>query len=121
MQEVIAGVEIPQTISIRPRPDNVKIAGVDVSCSSAISVLKAACAYLQVGQSGSKSKLWARILNTLDKKAIEAERELAAVALDESQRKTDSVQVAEPPTQIQMSLQCTISHICHIKLGVLHA
>ena len=39
-------------------------------------------------------------------KAIDAERELAAVALDESQRKTDSVQIAEPPTQ--MSLQCSI-------------
>ena len=52
MQEVIAGVEIPQTISIRPRPDNVKIAGVDVSCTSAISVLKAACGMrLSTGES----------------------------------------------------------------------
>ena len=55
MEDIKVAVEIPQTIAIAPRPDNVKIAGVDVSCTSAISVLKAACSYLQVSQSGSKS------------------------------------------------------------------
>ena len=48
MEDIEVAVEIPQTIAIAPRPDNVKIAGVDVSCTSAISVLKAACSYLQV-------------------------------------------------------------------------
>ena len=33
----------------------------------------------------------------MDKQAILAETELAAVALDESQRKADSVQIANPP------------------------
>ena len=43
LQEVEVSVELPQSIAIQPRPDHVKIAGVDVSCTSAISVLKAAC------------------------------------------------------------------------------
>ena len=59
--------------------------------TSAISVLKAACRYLQVSQSGSKAKLWNRILETLDKQAINAERELATVALDERRRNAESV------------------------------
>eukprot|EP00435_Cladocopium_sp_Y103_P044429 s2067_g12.t1 len=87
---------VPQTIAVQP--DNaVKIAGVDVYSNSSISVLKAACSFLQVSQSGSKQKLWRRILSTLDKQAILAETELAAVALDEAQRTADSVQVANPP------------------------
>ena len=111
MQEVEIDVSIPQTIGIAPRPDNVKIAGVDVSCTSPISVLKAACGYLQVSQSGSKSKLWERILATLDKRAIEAERELAAVALDESHRKADSIQVAEPPTDPSIIAAHNLTHL----------
>ena len=72
-------VGIPQTVAIEPRRDIVKIAGVDVSNTSSISVLKAACSFLHVSQSGSRSKLWSRILSTLDKRAIEAECELAVV------------------------------------------
>eukprot|EP00435_Cladocopium_sp_Y103_P033238 s948_g8.t1 len=87
---------VPQTIAVEPA-DVVKIAGVDAYSNSSISVLKAACSFLQVSQSGSKQKLWRRILSTLDKQAILAETELAAVALDESQRTADSVQVATPP------------------------
>ena len=111
MEDIEVAVEIPQTIAIAPRPDNVKIAGVDVSCTSAISVLKAACSYLQVSQSGSKSKLWERILATLDKRAIEAERELAAVAIDESQRKADSIHVAEPPTDPAVVASHNLTHM----------
>ena len=92
-------LHIPQTIAIQPNMSSVKIAGVTVERDSAISVLKAACGYLQVCQSGSKQKLWNRILATLDKQAINAERELASVALDETKRKAESVQVAVPPTE----------------------
>ena len=56
-----AGVEIPQSIAIQPSRSNVKIAGVDVSNNSSSAVLKAACEYLQVSQSGSKQKLWNRM------------------------------------------------------------
>ena len=111
LQEVEVSVELPQSIAIQPRPDHVKIAGVDVSSTSAISVLKAACSYLQVSQSGSKSRLWSRILAALDKRAIEAERELAAVALDESQRKATSVQTAEPPEDAAVIATHNLTHM----------
>ena len=91
--------DMPQTVAIQPNMSSVKIAGVTVERDSAISVLKAACGYLQVSQSGSKQKLWNRILATLGKQAINAERELASVALDETKRKAESVQVATPPTE----------------------
>ena len=65
--------------------------------TSSISVLKAACSFLQVSQAGSKKKLWSRILATLDKQAILAETELAAVALDETQRRANPVHTANPP------------------------
>ena len=61
--------------------------------------------------SGSKSKLWARILATLDKQAIDAERELAAVALDETQRKAVSVQVTEPPTDASVIAAHNLTHM----------
>ena len=46
--------------------NGVASAGWTVYPSSAISVLRAACHYLEVDQSGSKRKLWHRILATLD-------------------------------------------------------
>ena len=46
-------LHIPQTIAIQPNMSSVKIAGVTVERDSAISVLKAACGYLQVCQSGA--------------------------------------------------------------------
>ena len=98
-QQGSSQLDIPQTMAIQPNMSSVKIAGVTVERDSAISVLKAACGYLQVSQSGSKQKLWNRILATLDKQAINAERELASVALDETKRKAESVQVAVPPTE----------------------
>ena len=67
--------------AVQPSLANVQIAGVTVMKNSAISVLKAACGYLQVSQSGSKTKLWERILSTLDKQYINSERELAQVAI----------------------------------------
>ena len=91
------GPALPQTVAAEANRSMVKIAGVEVFWNSSIAVLKAACSFLQVSQAGSKQKLWRRILGTLDKQAILAETELAAVALDESQRKADSVQVANPP------------------------
>ena len=84
------GVDMPQTIAVQPSLSSVQIAGVTVLRNSALSVLKAACGYLQVSQSGSKKKLWERILATLDKQAINAERELASMALDETRRKADA-------------------------------
>ena len=56
-QEGSTHLHIPQTIAIQPNMSSVKIAGVTVERDSAISVLKAACGYLQVNQSGSKQKL----------------------------------------------------------------
>eukprot|EP00435_Cladocopium_sp_Y103_P016385 s4405_g4.t1 len=106
-----SGVALPRTLAIEPNPDSVQVAGVAVHRSSAIAVLKAACGYLQVSQSGSKQKLWNRILATLDKQAINAERELAAVALDESKRKAESVQIATPPTdQAEIDAHC-LTHV----------
>ena len=80
VQEDSTHLHISQTIAIQPNMPSLKIAGVTVERDSAISVLKAACGYLQVSQSGSKQKLWNRILATLDKQAINAERELPYAA-----------------------------------------
>ena len=95
--EPMAQVALPQTVAVEPHKTMVKIAGVEVLDTSSISVLKAACSFLQVSQAGSKKKLWSRILATLDKQAILAETELAAVALDETQRRANPVHTANPP------------------------
>ena len=89
--------DIPRSMAIEPSEDSVTVAGVVVTKTSSIAVLKAACTYLQVSLSGSKQKLWSRILATLDKQAILAERELATVALKESERDVASAPKSEPP------------------------
>ena len=46
------------------------IAGVEVTKDSSIVVLKAACEYMAISQSGSKAKLWRRLVSTVDKQKI---------------------------------------------------
>ena len=101
---------LPQTVAVETT-DSITIAGVHVRKDSSIAVLKAACSYLQVSQSGSKTKLWNRILATLDKQAINAERELAAVALDKSQRVPVPVSLQSPPDeQSEIDAHC-LTHL----------
>ena len=60
---------VPESVAVQQNRDVVTVAGVQVAKDSAITVLRAACSFLQVSQSGSKSKLWSRIVATLDKQA----------------------------------------------------
>ena len=55
---------IPTSIAIEATTDRLEIAGVVVTNNS---FLKAACEYLAVSQSGSKAKLWSRIIATVDR------------------------------------------------------
>ena len=60
---------------------------------------KNACSFLQVSQSGSKSKLWSRIVATLDKQLILEEKELSDLALQESTEPARPVHSAQPPSE----------------------
>lgn len=91
---------IPQSVSVQSDDplSGVIIAAVRVMATSEIKVLRAACQYLGISQSGSKSKLWTRILGQLDKQRILAETQIATEALKFSERDAKSVRVAERPT-----------------------
>ena len=68
---------IPTSIAIEATTDRLEIAGVVVTKISSIAVLKAACEYLAVSQSGSKAKLWSRIIATVDRQRILEETQLS--------------------------------------------
>ena len=95
-------VDLPASLAVH-RDDGhgatngITIAGVTVHPNSAISVLRAACHYLEVSQSGSKSKLWQRILATLDKWKMAAEIQAAPSAKLETVRDPMMVHTAKPP------------------------
>ena len=59
--------DVPTSVAIQPSSDAMTIAGVEVKRTSSIAVLKAACQFLEVSQSGSKAKLWNRILAAVDR------------------------------------------------------
>eukprot|EP00438_Fugacium_kawagutii_P009833 Skav200590 [mRNA] locus=scaffold2706:15622:22171:+ [translate_table: standard] len=90
--------EVPQAVA-RPRDerDTLTLAGIDVNKDSSILLLKAACDYLQISQSGSKQELRNRILAELEKRALVADEELADIARDGIQRRPEAVHTAEPP------------------------
>lgn len=62
------------------------IAGVEVTKDSSTVVLKAACEYMSISQSGSKVKLWRRLVSAVDKEKIPEETQLAATALGKELR-----------------------------------
>ena len=72
--------------------------GVQVERDSSIAVLRAACSFLQVSQSGSKAKLWSRVVATLDKKMILEEKELSELSLKD-QPPARPIHSAQPPSE----------------------
>ena len=88
---------LPESIAVQQSRDVVTVAGVQVRKDSAIAVLRAACSFLEVSQSGSKSKLWSRVLATLDKQAMLAEKQLSDAVLQESVEPARPVTSAAPP------------------------
>ena len=88
---------IPTSIAIEATTDRLEIAGVVVTKNSSIAVLKAACEYLAVSQSGSKAKLWSRIIATVDRQRILEETQLSVPALTSDSIQPRSVQLAERP------------------------
>ena len=91
--------EIPVTIDATGgvQSAGVTIAGITVTPSSSIALLRASCKYLEISQSGSKSKLWNRIIAHLDKLKILEEVEIMQSSLQESARNPVPVQTAEKP------------------------
>ena len=86
------------------------IAGVEVNRTSSISVLRAACQFLEVSQSGSKAKLWNRILAAVDRGKILEEKQLAEAALLEGSHAANPVQTAERPSEEEVQRH-NLTHI----------
>ena len=88
---------VPTSVAIEPFADRMTIAGVDISRNSSIVVLKAACHFLEVSQSGSKAKLWDRIVSAVDRGKILEEKQSADAALLEGSQVAHPVQTVEKP------------------------
>ena len=88
------------------------IGGVEVTRDSSILVLKAACEYMAISQSGSKAQLWKRLVSTVDKQKILEETQLAATTLGDSLASPIPVQLAERPSQEQVQLHM-LTHMPH--------
>ena len=93
------GRAIAESVAVQQTRDVVTVAGVQVTKDSSIAVLRAACSFLQVSQSGSRSKLWSRVVATLDKQLILEEKELSNVALQESTEPARPAHSAQPPSE----------------------
>ena len=74
---------VPTSIAVDAPADRMTIAGVEATKDSSIVALKAACEYMAVSQSGSKAKLWRRLISTVDKQKILEETQLAVASLGE--------------------------------------
>ena len=90
---------IPTSIAIEATQDRLEIAGVVVTKDSSIAVLKAACEFLAVSQSGSKAKLWRRIIATVDRQRILEETQLSVPALTGDANQPRPVQLAARPSE----------------------
>ena len=104
---------IPVSIAVQHdlAESGVTIAGVQIYPTSAIAVLRAACKHLKISQSGSKSKLWQRILAFLDQQRILAESKLSSEVLAGYNREPRAVQTAAMPTDPAIIQQHMLTHL----------
>eukprot|EP00435_Cladocopium_sp_Y103_P058316 s3048_g20.t1 len=103
---------IPQTIDVSSGVESagVTIAGIKVVPTLSIALLRASCKYLEISQSGSKSKLWNRIIGHLDKLKVLEEVEIAKSSSRESAREPVPVQTAEKPEDEDVIKQHLLTH-----------
>ena len=101
---------VPTSVAIKPFADRMTIAGVDISRNSSIAVLKAACHFLEVSQSGSKAKLWDRLVSAVDRAKILGGKQLADAALLEGSRAANPVQTVEKPADEEVQFHI-LTHI----------
>ena len=95
---------IPTSVAVEASSGGMTIAGVEVTRDSSIVVLQAACEYMAISQSGSKAKLWKRLVSTGDKQKILGETQLAATTLGDTLASHIPAQLAERPSQEQVQL-----------------
>lgn len=95
---------------VAERP-SVTIAGIQVFPDSSIAVLAATCKYLEISQSGSKTKLWNRICSHLDKLKILEEVEISNESATLSQRAPIAVQTSEKPADEEVVKLHNLTHI----------
>ncbi|CAK9082159.1 unnamed protein product [Durusdinium trenchii] len=77
---------------------SVIINGMNIIETSTIKVLRAACKFLRISESGSKAKLWQRIISKLQSEQILANQEIAAQSLTDAIRVPVSAQSVESPS-----------------------
>ncbi|CAK9023370.1 Retrovirus-related Pol polyprotein from transposon TNT 1-94 [Durusdinium trenchii] len=87
---------------------SVIINGMNIIETSTIKVLRAACKFLRISESGSKAKLWQRIISKLQSEQILANQEIAAQSLTDAIRVPVSAQSVESPSPevIDITLRC---------------
>lgn len=76
---------LPERQELAPLDDAVEIEGVRIVPTSTSMVLKAACQCLGLSQSGSKAKLWRRIISHADKERLQAAQDIATQVSQEVQ------------------------------------
>ena len=105
-----AKIDLPQAVVKPDERSSLHLAGIEVNRDSSISLLKAACEYLQISQSGSKTKLWKRILTELDKRALLSDKTMVDIARSENQRQPQPVHVTEPPADAAVIAAHNLTH-----------
>ena len=103
--------DLPERQELVPLDDAVEIEGVRVLPTSSSMVLKAACKCLGLSQSGSKAKLWRRIISHVDKERLQAAQDIATQVSHEVQREAEGQAVAFPPEDYGEVLKHCLTHL----------
>ena len=103
--------DLPERQELVPLEDAVEIEGVRVLPTSSSIVLKAACKCLGLSQSGSKAKMWRRIISHVDKERLQAAQDIATQVSQEVQREAEGQAVAYPPEDYGEVLKHCLTHL----------
>ena len=103
--------DLPERQELVPLDDAVEIEGVRVLPTSSSIVLKAACKCLGLSQSGSKAKMWRRIISHVDKERLQAAQDIATQVSQEVQREAEGQAVAYPPEDYGEVLKHCLTHL----------
>ena len=102
---------IPLRLEPQELDEAIEIAGVRILPTSSNATLKAACVYLQISKSGSKSKLWARIAACIDKQKIHDAVQASEQMRSEREREPVQQAVNVRPDDYNEVLKHNLTHL----------
>eukprot|EP00438_Fugacium_kawagutii_P013012 Skav219672 [mRNA] locus=scaffold3149:113084:120619:+ [translate_table: standard] len=103
--------EVPERQELIIKKDTIELAGITVTSTSSLALLRNSCKYMGISQSGSKDKLWRRLSSKVDEHRLNAARDIAVQVQDEAAREPVMQTMTKPPDDYREVEAHNLTHL----------